>query len=279
MFFGSLQVHHDPDLFHAGGFIATADEIVQPFNLPRSQYTRLRDRAHSPPASDDDVEMVPDSEGVMGEELPAANGRDPTRAVEGRTGYGGEGDEVPLGPDIPDEPMKTMAELAAEHAERQRRLERGSTMRSERSGRGVRSSRVRQNVVVGGSGGEPGVDEDENLSEPSLSDDLSDSPAPSKKHRATSSTTPSRTKARSSSTRTNKPRKKRARSPNVGEGSDMEYDRSSIPKSASAGARPKRKTTTAKPTSRATRTVSGSNATSIAVPASDRVLRSRKGRA
>ena len=274
LFFGSQQAHHDPDLFHAGGFIATADEIVQPFSLPRSQYTRLRDRAPSPPASDDDVEMVPDSEGVIDEEPPAMNGRDSTMAIKGRRGYEGEGDEVLSGPEIPDEPMKTMAELAAEHAERQRQLGLGSTRGSKPPGRRVRS---RRNAVIDGGKGEPGVDEDEDLSAPSPSDYLSDSPAPSKQPKATSSTTPSRANPQSSK-RTNRPRKKRARSPDADEGSDMECDRSSVPKSATAGTRPKRKTTTVKPTPRASRTVSGHNATSIAVPGSDRVLRSRKGK-
>ena len=277
VFFGFQQVHHDPDLFHAGGFIATADEIVQPFSLPRSQYRRLRDRAPSPPASDDDVEMVPDSEGVMDEELSPASGRDSTRVIEGGMGYENEGDEVRSGPETPDEPMKTMAELAAEHAERQHRLGLGST-RTKSSGRGVGPSRSRRNAAIDGGEGEPRVDEDEDLSEPSLSDYLSGSPAPSKKDKATSSMRPSRTNPQSSSKRINKPRKKRARSPDVDEGSDMEHDRSFTPKSTAAGARLKRKTTTAKPTPRASRTVSGSNATSIAVPASDRVLRSRKGK-
>ena len=277
VFFGFQQVHHDPDLFHAGGFIATADEIVQPFSLPRSQYTRLMDRAPSPPASDDDVEMVPDLEGVMDEELSPTSGRDSTRVVEGGMGYENEGDEVRSGPETLDEPMKTMTELAAEHAERQRRLGPGSTRRTKSSGLGVRPSRSRQNAAIDGGKGKPGADEDEDLSEPSLSDYLSDSPAPSKKHKATSSMTPSRTNPQSSK-RTNKPRKKRARSPDVDEGSDMAHDRSFTPKSTAAGARLKRKATTAKPTPRASRTVSGSNATSIAVPASDRVLRSRKGK-
>jgi len=219
--------------------------------------------------------MVPDSEGVVDEEFPAANGRDSITAVEGRGRYEGGGDGAPEGPETPDEPMKTMTELAAEHAERQRQLGLGSARRPKPFGRGVRSSRARRNAVVDRGEDEPGVDEDWDLSEPSLSDYLSGSPAPSKKHRTTSSTTPSRTNARSSKP-TNKPRKKRARSPDVDEGSDMEHDRSFMPKSA--GTRPKRKTTTAKPTPRASRTVSGTNATSIAVPASDRVLRSRKGK-
>jgi hypothetical protein len=89
VFSGLSQTHHDPDLFHAGGFIATADEIVQPFNLPRSQYLRPKDRAPSPAASDDDVEMVPDSEGIMDEELSVTNGRD-SRNIEGGRGYDDE---------------------------------------------------------------------------------------------------------------------------------------------------------------------------------------------
>ena len=165
VFFGSPQGHHDPDLFHAGGFIATADEIVQPFSLPRFQYTRLKDRAPSPPVSDDDVEMVPDSEGAMAEELSAGNGRGSTMTTEGGRGKEGRSD----GPETPDEPMKTMAELAAEHAERQHQLELGSTRGSKPSGRGVRSSRARRNAVIDGGEGEPGVDEDEDFSEPSLS--------------------------------------------------------------------------------------------------------------
>jgi len=211
----------------------------------------------------------------MDEEFSAGNGRDSTMTAEGRGVDEREGDEVPSGPETLNEPMKTMAELAAEHAERQRQLGLESTRRSKPSGRGVRSSRALRNAVIDEGGGEPGVDEDKDLSDPSLSDYLSDPPVPSKKHKATSSTTPSRTNPQSSSKRTNKPRKKRARSPDVDEGSDMEHDKSSIPKPTPAGARPKRKTTTVKPTPRASHTVSGSKA---AVPASDRVLRSRKGK-
>ena len=277
------QVHHDPDLFHAGGFIATADEIVQPFSLPRSQYLRSRDRAASPPASGDDVEMVSDSEGVVDENPLAANGRDPTKAVEGGRGCEGEGegDEVPLGPETMNGPMKTMAELAAEHAERQRRLEVGSTRGSKISGRGVRSLRARRKAVDDENEDEPKIDEDVDLSEPSLSDYPSDSPAPNKKHKAASSTASSRTKIRySSSKSTPQHWKKRARSPDIDEGSDIEYEGSSRSVSTSTGPRPRRKTATrtAKPEPRTIRAVSGSRATSTAVLASDRVLRSRKGK-
>lgn len=220
--------------------------------------------------------MVPDSEGMADEGLPATNGCDPMKAIEGGRRYDDEGDKVP---EMTDEPMKTMAELAAEHAERQRQLGFGSTKGSKLSNRRVRSSRVRRKAADGGSGDEPELDEDEDLSEPSLSDYLSDSPAPNKQ-KATSSRAPSRTNPRSSARSNPKPSKKRARSPEVDEGPGIEYDGSSRSKSTSAGSHPRRKTTTgaAKATTRAIRAVSGSSATSIAVPASDRVLRSRKAR-
>ena len=266
------QVHHDPDLFHAGGFIATADEIVQPFSLPRSQYTRLRDRAPSPPAGDDDVEMVPDSEELMDEEIPPANSRGPINAAGGGRGYEDDGDGVPS--EMVNEPMKTMADLAAEHAERQRQAGLGSTRRSNPSGRGLGSSRVLRKAVDDERQGEPEVGEDGDLSEPSFSDHLPNPPALSKKHKVTSSAVPSRTNARSSKP-TPKPRKKRARSPDVYEGSDMEHDRSSSSMPTSTRPRPKRKKAT-KLTPRASRTVAGPSTSSSAVPASDRILRSRK---
>lgn len=211
----------------------------------------------------------------MDEGLSATNRRGSAGTVGGRRGYEDKG-EVPSEPEAPDEPMKTMAELAAEHAERQREVGIGST-RSKLSGRGVRSSGARQEAVDGGGGDEP---EDEDLSEPSLSDHLSDSPALSKKHKMTSSTTLSRTNTRSSSKSAPKHRKKRARSPDLDEGSDTEYGGSSRSKSTSTRPRPKRKgaVATVRPTPGASRTVSGSNPTSTAVPASDRVLRSRKAR-
>ena len=211
----------------------------------------------------------------MDEGLSVTNRRGSAGTVGGTRGYEDKC-EVPSEPEASDEPMKTMAELAAEHAERQRDLGIGST-RSKLSGRGVRSSRARQEAVDDEGEDEP---EDEDLSEPSLSDHLSDSPALSKKHKTTSSTTPSRTNTRSSSKSTPKHRKKRARSPDLDEGSDTEYGGSSRSKSTSTRPRPKRKgaVATVRPTPGASRTVSGSNPTSTAVPASDRVLRSRKAR-
>ena len=251
---------------------------MQPFSLPRFQYTRSRDRAPSPPASDGDVDMVPDSEGIVDDEPPAADGRDLTSAIEGRRGYEDEGDEIPSELETTNEPMKTMAELAAEHAERQHQLGLESQRVSKPSGRGARPSRARQKAADDENEDELDVDEGKDLSEPSLSGYLSNSPAPSKKHKATSSTAPSRTNARSSARLTPKPRKKRARSPDVDEGSDMEYDGSSRSNSASTRPRPKRKTTTTatKSAPRVIRAASGSSVTSTAVPASDRVLRSRK---
>ena len=271
VFSGLSQVHHGPDLFHAGGFIATADEIVQPFNLPRSQYLRPKDRAPSPTMSDDDVEIVPDSENVADEEPPVINGRDSTVNIEGGRGYDDKGDKVPSEPDTTNEPMKTMAELAAEHAERQRQLGLGSTRVSRLSSRGVRSSRAWRKTTDDES-------EDEYISESSVSNYLSGSPAPGKRE-AASSKTPSRKTPQTFAKPTLKPRSKRPRSSDIDEGSDNAYDGSSRSKSASTGPRQRRKTTrTANTTSRATRTISGSSATSIAVPASDRVLRSRKAR-
>ena len=259
---GLSQVHHDPDLFHAGGFIATADEIVQPFSLPRSQYLRPKDRAPSLPASDDDVEMVPDSEDT--------NRRDSMKNIEGGREYDNKGDKLPSEPQTTNEPMKTMAELAAEHAERQHQLELGSTRISKLSSRGVGSSRARRKAADDES-------EDEHISESSVSNYLSDSPAPGKRKVAPSRIF-SRKNPKSSAKSTPKTRNKRPRSPDVDESPD-EYGGSSRSKSASAGSHPRRKTTrAANATSRATRTVSGSSTTSIAVPASDRVLRSRKAR-
>jgi len=271
VFSGLSQVHHDPDLFHAGGFIATADEIVQPFSLPRSQYLRPKDRAPSPTMSDDDVEMVPDPEGFADEELPVTDGRDSAVNVEGGRGYDDKDDKVPSEPEMTDEPMKTMAELAAEHAERQRQLGLGSTRVSRLPSRGVRSLRARRKTADDES-------EDEHISESSVSNYLSGSPAPGKRE-AASSRTSSRKNPQSFAKPAPKPRNKRPRSSDVDEGSDDAHDGSSRSKLASTRPRKKRKTTrAANATSRATRTISGSSATSIAVPASDRVLRSRKAR-
>ena len=269
---GLSQVHHDPDLFHAGGFIATADEIVQPFSLPRSQYPRRKDRAPSPSVSDDDVEMVPDSEDVVDEKPPAINGRDPTKNIGGRRGYNDKDDKVPSEPETTNEPMKTMADLAAEHVERQRQLGLGSTRVSKLSSRDVRPTRARRKMVDDES-------EDEHISESSVGNYLTDSPAPSKR-KAASPRASSRKNPQFSTKSTPKPRNKRPRSSDVDEGSGDEHDGSSRSKSASTRPRPRRKATgAANVTSRTTRTVSGSSATSIAVPASDRVLRSRKARA
>lgn len=259
---------HDPDLLHAGGFIATADEIVQPFSLPRSQYFRPKDRAPSAPESDDDAEMVPDSEGVVYEELTAPNGLDSTRGIENGKGYedGSVEDHSVTG--AMKEPIKTMAELAAEHAERERRLERGSRRGSGPSKRIVRSSRARRKLDGNESVGEIDVGDDEDLSEPSLTDDLSD-PSPPKRRRTVSSKGASKTNARSSSKSTPNPRKKRPRSPDVDGGSNFEHDGSFRAKETPTGRRPRRTTTavrTGKLGSRTTRTVS------------DRVLRSRKER-
>ena len=216
----------------------------------------------------------------MDEGLPAVNGRSLAGSIGGRRGHEDEGGEAPSEPETPDEPMKTMAELAAEHAERQRRFGLGSARRSKPSGRDVRSSRARRKGVGDEGEDEPGVDEDEDLSGPSLSDYLSDSPAQNKEHKATYSTTPSRTNARAASKPTPKPRKKRARSPEVDEGPGMGNGGSSRSKSTSTRPRPKRKgtTTTIGLTPGTSRVVSGSNPTSPAVPASDRVLRSRKAK-
>ena len=272
------QASHDPDLFHAGGFIATADEIVQPFNLPRSQYIRHKDRAPSPPANGDDAEMVPDSEGAMEEELPAPCELGSTRALEDERGGEGEGIEVQSEPGTASEPMKTMAELAAEHAERERQLGLGSTRGSKPRRRSVRSSRARRKSGDDDSENEPDMDEDEDISEPSLSDDPSE-PSPPRKRRAASLRVPSRRDARSTSKPTPKTRKKRLRSPDTDEGSDVGYTGSSRLKERSTGSHPRQMARRAgKSEPRTPRTVSGSSATSIAVPASDRVLRSRKAR-
>jgi hypothetical protein len=208
--------------------------------------------------------MVPDSEGVTDEGFPARNGDDSTKIVEG--------DDGPEEPETTNEPMKTMAELAAEHAERQRHLELGSKRGYKPSSRSIRSSRVRRKAADGEGEDEPEVDEYGDLSEPSLSDYHSDSPAPNKKYKATSSKAPSKPTPKSG--------KKRTRSPDVDEGSDLEYAGSSRSKSTSTRPRPKRTTTTAaKPKPRPSRTASGTSATPTALPASDRVLRSRKGKA
>ena len=271
VFSGLSQMRHDPDLFHAGGFIATADEIVQPFSLPRSQYLRPKDRAPSLTTSDDDVEVVPDSEGFANEKLPVTDGRDSAVNVEGGKGYDDKGDKVPSEPGTTNEPMKTMAELAAEHAERQRQLGLGSARVSRLTSRGVRSSRARRKTADDES-------EDEYISESSVSNYPSGSPAPGKRE-AASSRISSRKNPQSSAKPVPKPRNKRPRSSDVDEDSDDAYGGSSRSKSAPTGPRKKRKATrAASATSKASRTISGSSATSIAVPASDRVLRSRKAR-
>ena len=200
-------------------------------------------------------------------DLSATNGRDSTKTIEAGRGYDDEGDKVSSESEITNEPMKTMADLAAEHAEWQRQLELGSSKGSKLSRRNVRPSRARQKAADDESEDELGLDEDGDISEPSLSDYVSNSPAPGRQDR--SSTKP-----------TAKARRKRARSPEVDEGADLGRDGSSRLKSASTGPPPGRKAATreTKTRTRATRTVSGSTSTSIAVPASDRVLRSRKAR-
>lgn len=253
---------HDADLFRAGGFIATADEIVQPFNLPRSQYFRPKDRTPSPPASDDDVEMVPDSEGVIDEESRVS-----ARLIG--KGVGREDEDVKIHSET--EAMKTMAELAAEHAERERQVGQGSAGGSKLSRRTVRSSRARRKPADYETEDEPDVDE------PSLTDDPSDPPPPRRLR-----TVPSRARSganpRSPSKSAPNPRKKRPRSPDIDEGSDAEYDGSSRSKATSTGRRPRRTTTAgigrAEPGK--TRPAQGSSAASVVVPVSDRVLRSRK---
>ena len=269
MFISFSQAYHDPDLFHAGGFIATADEIVQPFSLPRSQYIRRRDGDPSHLANGDDVEMVPDSEGDMYEELPAVGERDSMMVFNDRRGREGEGTEVHSETEATGEPMKTMAELAAEHAERERQLGLESAGRSKPSRQSVRSSRAGRKPA-----GDESEDSPEEGEEPPLSDNQSDPPSP-RKRRAVSSGA----NARSSSKPTPKHRRKRPRGPDFDEGSDIEGEGSSKPKETSTGPRPRWTTAarTGKP-GRAIRTVSGSSATSIAVPVSDRVLRSRKAR-
>lgn len=271
MFISFSQAYHDPDLFHAGGFIATADEIVQPFSLPRSQYIRRKDGDPSHLANGDDVEMVPDSEGDMYEELPAVGERDSMMVFNDRRGREGEGTEVHSETEATGEPMKTMAELAAEHAERERQLGLESAGRFKPSRQSVRSSRAGRKPAGDESEDSPEEGEGE---EPPLSDNPSDPPSP-RKRRAVSSGA----NARSSSKPTPKHQRKRPRSPDFDEGSDIECEGSSKPKETSTGPRPRRTTAarTGKP-GRAIRTVSGSSATSIAVPVSDRVLRSRKAR-
>ena len=206
----------------------------------------------------------------MDEELPAASGRDstkndPTRGIEGGRWYDDEDDKVQSEPEATNEPMKTMTELAAEYAERQRRLGLGSTRASKLTSRSVRPLRAPRKTV----------DEDEDLSEPSLSDYLSDSPASGKRKANSSGPNP-----RSSTKPTPKSRNKRARNSEGDEDSSNEYDRSSRSKSAPTGPRSRRKTATraTKAISRSIRTVSGPSVTSTAVPASDRVLRSKKAR-
>ena len=201
-------------------------------------------------------------------------GDNPTKNIKGRTGHDSGGDKGQSESEMMNEPMKTMAELAAEHAERQRQLGLGSMKASKRSGRGIRSSHARRKAVD-----EPGPDEDEDASEPSLSDYRSDSPVPSEQ-RAVPSRVSRRKNPPPTAKTAPKPRNKRARSSGVDEGSDNEYGGSSRSMSASAGSRPRRKAATraTKATSRSIRTVSGPSSTSIAVPASDRVLRSRKAR-
>lgn len=232
--------------------------------------------------SDDDVEMVPDSEGVMDEEqLPAANKGDSMRAIEGGRRHEDGGTDVHSGTNAVNEPMKTMAELAAEHAKREHQLGQGSTRGSKRSRRTAGSSRAQRKPAIHESEDEPDMDEDEDPSEPSLTDDPSD-PSPPRRHRdrATSSKAPARTNPRSLSKSTPNPRNKRPRSPDIGEGSGIEYDGSSRSKAMSTGRRPRRTITTGagKIEPRATRAALGSSAISVVVPVSDRVLRSRKVR-
>ena len=245
---------------------------MQPFSLPRSQYIRPKDRAPSPPSSDDDVEMVPDSEGVRDEEPSVTNKRDSTRAIEDGSGGEDEGIEVHSETEATKGPMKTMAELAAEHAERERQLGHGSTRGSRPSRRIVRPLRAQRKLGPDESGSEPSTDDEEDLLE--FTDDPSDPPPP-RRRRAASSKTPSKATTRSSSKSTPSHRKKRPRS------SDVEYDGSSRSEVTSAGRRPRRAMTggTGELGPRTTRTVSNPSATSALVPASDRVLRSRKVRA
>lgn len=206
-----------------------------------------------------------------------STGDGPTKTIESRIGYDDRDDKGQSESEMTNEPMKTMAELAAEHAERRRQLESGSMKASKRSSRGVRSSHARRKAADDESGDEP--DEEEDIPEPSLSDYRSDSPVPSEQKAAPSKVS-RRKNPQSTAKTTPKRRNKRARSFGVDEGSDNEYGGSSRSMSALAGSLPRRKAATraTKATSRSTRTVSGSSSTSIAVPASDRVLRSRKAR-
>lgn len=226
---------------------------------------RARDRVPYQPANNGDVEMVPDSE----EE------RDATM-IEDRGEQGDEGDEVRSEAGAADGPMKTMAELAAEHAERQRQLGLSSTRGSELSRPSVRSSRARRKAANKGSDDEPEMDENGDSLESSLSDCPPNSSPPSERR-----VTPLKASSRKGTRSPSKPalnlRKKRARSPDVDGGSDMESD---VPSASKAtGSRPRRTTTGGRKLEpRTSRTVSGPSSTSIAVPASDRVLRSRKGK-
>jgi hypothetical protein len=212
--------------------------------------------------------MVPDSEGVMDDELSTFNKRDSTRVLEKGRGDEDEGVEVHT------EPMKTMAELAAEHAERELQLRQGSTRGSKPSRRTVRTSRARRKLVDDESEDEPHMDDD--LLEPSLTDEPSGH-SPPKRRRAASSRAPPKTNTRSSSKSTPK---KRPRGSDIEEGSDIEYEGSSKSRATSTGRHPRRATAAGigKLEPRATGTVSGSSAASVVVPVSDRVLRSRKVR-
>jgi hypothetical protein len=275
-FYDFPQVAHDPDLFRAGGFIPTADEIVQHFSLPRSQYYRPKDRAPSLPASDDDVEMVPDSDGVIDREL-----RNSTRVIDNGGRHEDEDIEVHSETEATKGPMKTMAELAAEHAEREHQLGQGSTGGSKLSRRTDRPSRsrARKKLTSDEIKDEPDVDENEDHLGPSLTDGPYD-PSPPRRYRTASLKAPSRTDTRSSSKSTSNPRKKRPRSSDPDQGSDAEYGGSSRSKATSTGRRPRR-TTTARTGGRepgGTLPAQGSSAASVIVPVSDRVLRSRKVR-
>lgn len=254
------QENHSPDLFHAGGFIATADEIVQPFSLPRYQYIRPKDHDPSPPA-DNDVEMVPDLGRVVDEEIPS------TVVIGDGSGNEVEGDALHSETEMTNEPMKTMAELAAEHADRERQLRP-----TRRSRRGVnKPSRARQEST---DEDEPEADEDEDHLAPSLSDYPSDSPR--SKRKAASPKELPRANTRPLFKPTPTPRRKRQRSLDNDEDSDIENEGSSGSKARSAKPRPRR--ATGEPGPRTGRRATGSSAVSIAVPASDRVLRSRKAR-
>lgn len=252
---------------------------MQPFSLPRSQYIRHKDRAPSPPASDDDVEIVPGSGGVVDEGFPATNKRDSTEVIDDERGIDVEGVEAGLEAELMGEAMKTMAELAAEHAERERQLGQWSNRGSGSARQAARSLRARRKTVGGESDSEPNMDGDEDFLEPPFVDGPSD-PSPPRRHRATVSKIPPRESVRSSAKLAPKSRKKRPRSPEVDEGSGVEHGGSSRSRATSTGRRPRRATTarTEKLGPRTTRTVTDSSPTSAAVPASDRVLRSRKVR-